>query len=772
MTQLEQSPSDPVARRRLLVTGVVQGVGFRPFIYALALRSGLAGHVGNDSAGVFIEVEGPLPKLDAFQESVTAEAPPLAYIEQVRAQPLVPRGESDFTIVHSESRGAANTLLSPDVCTCADCLRETLDPADRRYRYPFTNCTNCGPRFTIIEDIPYDRPLTSMSEFPMCAHCRREYEDPLNRRFHAQPNACPVCGPQIWLETAAGAGDPAAVADEALRAVQSLLAQGEIVAVKGLGGFHLACDPANEDALSRLRLRKGRVGKPFAVMAADLAAVHRFAHLSDAEAHLLQSKERPILLLKEREDSPLSDLVAPGNPLVGTMLPYTPLHTLLLTDHPFRIAALVMTSGNYSDEPIVKDNQEAKERLGALADAFLFHDRRIVARCDDSVMRLWRGVELPLRRSRGYAPFPVRLPDPVPPLLAVGGELKATFCLTKDRFAYLSQHIGDMENLETLQAFTASVAHYKHLFRVEPEIIACDLHPNYLSTRWALEHEGGLPVVQVQHHHAHIAAVMAEHMLGSEERVLGFSFDGTGYGTDGAIWGGEVLLAGYADFQRLTHLKYVPLPGGDAAIKRPYRLALAHLWAAGLDWDERLPSVRACRAAERGVLRRQLDSAINTVPTSSMGRLFDAVASLAGIRQTITYEAQAAVELEALTAPDLREAYRFTLDEGVFDAAPVLEGVAADVLAGVDPARIAARFHNAVAGLIVEISVAYRQETGINKVALSGGVFQNVTLLEAAVGRLAQADFETLVHHKVPPNDGGLALGQAVIAAAQQRGQP
>lgn len=765
MKQSESASDATLTRKRLTVTGVVQGVGFRPYVYALAMRYSLAGHVGNGSQGVFIEVEGPPDALESFEESLLTEAPPLAYIEQITAEILEPLGENQFVIVHSERKNQGNTFLSPDVCICQDCLNETLDPADRRYRYPFTNCTNCGPRFTIIQDIPYDRPLTSMASFPMCADCQREYDDPLNRRFHAQPNACPVCGPQIWLEMAEEQGVITAEQDQALLAVQSLLREGKVVAVKGLGGFHLACDASNDDALALLRERKGRVDKPFAVMALDLETVRQIAEVSESEAKLLTSKERPIVLLKKKSSSPLSQLVAPGNQMIGVMLPYTPLHYLLLTDVPLPLAALVMTSGNFSDEPIVNDNEEARQHLAPLSDAFLFHNRDIVARCDDSVIRLWRGSKLPVRRSRGYAPFPVKLPFTTLPVLAVGGELKSTFCLTKDNFAYYSQHIGDMENLETLAAFETAVRHFEHIFRVEPQVIACDLHPNYLSTRWALKQAAYTPFVQVQHHHAHIAAVMAEHGLSGDKPVIGFSFDGTGYGTDGAIWGGEVLIADYEQFGRAAFLKYIPLPGGDAAIKRPYRLALAHLWAAGVEWDGRLPPVKACPEVEQAILLKQLENEINTVPTSSMGRLFDAVAAIAGVRQTITYEGQAAIELEALTASDSTGSYQFAYNGQEFDAAPVIQNVVEDALNGVNPAIIGARFHQAVADLILQVSIDLCERTSISQVALSGGVFQNVTLLELTVRRLENEGFEALTHSKVPPNDGGLALGQAIIAA-------
>jgi hydrogenase maturation protein HypF len=789
---------NPVAtrlRHRLHITGVVQGVGFRPFVYGLARAHGLSGWVGNNSAGVFIEIEGPLAALKNFQSDLRAKKPPLAFIDTVVVEVIAPVGEGDFRIVESESQPAATTLISPDIALCADCRRELFDPADRRYRYPFINCTNCGPRFTLVKDIPYDRPLTTMATFRMCAACEAEYRDPLNRRFHAQPNACPECGPRVWLEESrpprAHARPPTAdrrprslQGEAALEHVQQMFARGQIVAVKGLGGFHLACDAASDFALQNLRARKGRVDKPFALMAADLESVRAFAEVSDAEAALLTSKERPIVLLRKRPPSslfpPLSSLLAPGNPYLGVMLPYTALHYLLLEGR----GPLVMTSGNYSDEPIVKDNAEARERLAQLADALLMHDRDIHVHCDDSVMRVLNlqspisrlsrleiGDYLPLRRSRGYAPFPVKLPFSVAPTLAVGGELKATFCLARDDYAFMSQHIGDMENLETLCAFEHAVEHFRVIFRCEPEIIVSDLHPRYLSSRWAHEHAGGRPHVRVQHHHAHIASVMAENGVSGERPVIGFSFDGTGYGTDGAIWGGEVLLADYAGFERAWHLAYVPLPGGDAAVKRPYRVALAHLHAAGLAWDDDLPPVAACPPAERNVLAHQLRTGLNAAPTSSMGRLFDAVAALCGVRQTATYEAQAAIEMEALATDEVADvtdgAYQFDVQEVTFDAAPVIRAIVADWRAGVTTPVIAARFHNAVSELILTLSRRLREQHGLNTVALSGGVFQNVTLLALVLRQLRAENFEVLTHHFVPPNDGGLALGQAVIGAKQ-----
>jgi hydrogenase maturation protein HypF len=552
-----------------------------------------------------------------------------------------------------------------------------------------------------------------------------------------------------------------------------------VLAVKGLGGFHLACDATDDDAVASLRCRKGRVDKPFALMAFDLDAVEAFCHVNEEERALLTSRERPIVLLRERAESPISSHVAPGNRCLGVMLPYTPLHYLLLEPGGGFPPALVMTSGNYSEEPIAMDNADALDRLADLADAFLFHDREIHARCDDSVTRIFAGAELPVRRSRGYAPYPVRLPFSVPQVLAVGAELKNTFCLTRDRYAFLSQHIGDMENYETLEFFERMVEQLARTFRVRPQIVAADLHPAYLATRYAERFVSGLVggevarapdlrLVRVQHHHAHIAACMAENGLVGDEPVIGVAFDGTGYGTDGAIWGGEVLVADYATCRRAAYLRYVPLPGGDEAIRRPYRSALAHLWAAGVAWEAGLPPVDAASGVELTVLAKQLERGVNTVPTSSMGRLFDAVSALAGVRQQVNYEAQAAIELEMLVAPRAEAAYAFAIDhDGQIDPAPVIRAVVHDVRAGVPAGVIAARFHNGLADLVGEVSCRLRDETGLDAVALSGGVFQNVTLLARVVPRLRQAGFTIYTHRQVPPNDGGVALGQAVVAAAR-----
>ena len=774
--------------RRIHITGVVQGVGFRPFVYNLATSLALSGWVLNSSAGVEIEAAGAPEALDEFVARLRADAPPLSRIERIDVASIDPAGLSPndgFQIRHSRAQPGEVQPISPDVAICDDCLRELFDPNDRRYRYPFINCTHCGPRFTIIRDIPYDRPQTTMAPFTMCPACQAEYDDPTNRRFHAQPNACPVCGPKVWFQVSNSRlstqpetlkAGPETACGEAIEAVRALLRDGGIVAVKGLGGFHLACDATNDEAVDRLRARKGRVDKPFALMLFDLPAVERCCLVSEAERALLTSRQRPIVLLRRRAETPVSSLVAPGNNTLGVMLPYTPLHYLLLEPVDGWPLALVMTSGNYSEEPIATANEEALARLDGLADAFLLHDREIHARCDDSVTRIFAGVELPLRRSRGYAPYPVHLPFPVPHLLAVGGELKNTFCLARDRYAFLSQHIGDMENYETLRFFEQMVEQLSRTFRVQPEIVACDMHPGYLTTRYAHDRASGLgTLLSIQHHHAHIAACMAEYGLDGAQPVIGVAFDGTGYGSDGAIWGGEFLLADYGHFRRAAHLKYAPLPGGDAAIRRPYRIALACLWAAGIEWAADLPPVAAASAAERAVLLRQLERGLNTIPTSSMGRLFDAVASLAGVRHQVNYEAQAAIEFENLIAQDEEGAYPFELvaahdapSATLIDPAPCLRAVVADLRAGLSTGVIAARFHNGLALLVRQVCQRLRAETGLTTVALSGGVWQNVALLERAVPLLEAAGFTVLTHRLVPPNDGGLSLGQAVIAAASR----
>ncbi|MBV7700135.1 carbamoyltransferase HypF [Streptomyces sp. TRM70350] len=764
----------PAARRaRVVVRGVVQGVGFRPYVYGLATDLRLAGHVTNTGDGVLVEVEGAPEAVDRFCTRIAPDAPPLAMVESVQATDLPPAGGSGFTIIPSRATGSVRTLVAPDTATCADCLAELTDPADRRHRHPFITCTHCGPRFTIVTGLPYDREHTTMAGFPLCPECTREYHDPADRRFHAQPVACPDCGPRLCLEVAHGdtpGGDP-------VEAARALLAAGAVLAVKGVGGYHLACDATHPGAVAGLRRRKARGDKPFALMAGDVTDVEHLVHVGPVERELLTGRVRPIVLMRRRpgvRDTPPvpADAVAPGSPDLGVMLPYTPVHHLLFGS----VGAprlLVMTSGNLSGEPIVTDDGEAFERLAGLADAWLTHDRPIHVPCDDSVVRVCDGEPLVLRRSRGYAPLPVTLPVPVSPALAVGGDLKNVCCLGQGDKAWLSAHVGDMDDLATQRAFDRAERQLESITGVGPALLVTDTHPAYRSGAWARRHAGGRPVVRVQHHHAHVAAVMAEHGLQAGSRVIGVAFDGTGHGDDGAVWGGEFLLAGYDGFRRFAHLAYVPLPGGDAAVRRPYRMALAHLHAAGLPPGPDLPCVAACPDEELPLLLRQLERGLNCVPTSSMGRLFDAVSSLAGVCHHVGYEAQAAIELEGAAVSagvveddDPRYSFRLAGAEPVTaDPGPLLAAVAEDVRAGVPAGVVAARFHLAAARLVRAVCRAAREATGLKTVALSGGVFAN-TLLSSACARGLRADgFTVLRHHRIPPNDGGLALGQLVVAA-------
>ncbi|MBG0850554.1 carbamoyltransferase HypF [Streptomyces spinoverrucosus] len=764
----------PVVRRaRVVVRGVVQGVGFRPYVYGLATELRLAGHVTNTGDGVLVEVEGASETVERFCARVAPDAPPLAMVESVEATDLPPTGVSGFTIVPSRTTGAVRTLVAPDTATCADCLAELADPADRRHRHPFITCTHCGPRFTIVTGLPYDREHTTMAGFPLCPQCTREYHDPVDRRFHAQPVACPSCGPRLGLRVGHGdspGGDP-------VEAARALLAAGAILAVKGVGGYHLACDATNPRAVAELRRRKARGDKPFALMAGDVTDVEHLVRLGPVERELLTGRVRPVVLMRRRtgvRHTPpvLAEAVAPGSPDLGVMLPYTPVHHLLFASEEAP-RLLVMTSGNLSGEPIVTDDGEALERLAGLADAWLTHDRPIHVPCDDSVVRVCDGEPLVLRRSRGYAPLPVTLPVPVSPALAVGGDLKNVFCLGQGDKAWLSAHIGDMDDLATQHAFDRAERQLESITGVRPALLVTDTHPAYRSGAWARRHAGGRAVVPVQHHHAHVAAVMAEHGLEADSRVIGVAFDGTGHGDDGAVWGGEFLVAGYDGFRRFAHLAYVPLPGGDAAVRRPYRMALAHLHAAGLPPGPDLPCVAACPADELPLLRRQLERSLNCVPTSSMGRLFDAVSSLAGVCHRVGYEAQAAIELEgaAVSAGGFEERdprYDFRLagvEPVTADPGPLFAAVADDVRAGVPVAVIAVRFHLAVARLVRAVCALAREATGLRTVALSGGVFANALLSSACARGLRADGFTVLRHHAVPPNDGGLALGQLVVAA-------
>ncbi|WP_329486175.1 carbamoyltransferase HypF [Kitasatospora sp. NBC_01246] len=760
-------PAAGPQRRRVAVRGLVQGVGFRPFVFTLAAELGLAGTVTNTGDGVLAEVEGPPESVDAFCRRVATDAPPLARVASVEHEALALTGAAGFAITPSRTDGTRRTLIPPDTATCADCLAELADPGDRRYRHPFISCTNCGPRHTIVTGLPYDRANTTMAGFPLCPDCEREYTDPADRRFHAQPLCCHACGPRLALVVP---GLPSLDGEAALTEARRLLADGAILAVKGIGGYHLACDALNERSVARLRRRKRRGAKPFALMARDLAEIARLLRPDPVEEELLTGAVRPIVLLRRRGPLPAAlEAVAPRSPDLGVMLPYTPLHQLLIA--PPGPGLLVMTSANLSGEPVVTEDRDAFARLAPLVDAWLTHDRPIHVPCEDSVVRVVDGEQLPIRRSRGHAPLPLPLPAPVRPVLAVGGDLKNTFALAQDGYAWLSGHIGDMDDLATLEAFDRAVAHLGAVTGVRPELLAVDRHPGYRSVRHARSTAGGREVRTVQHHHAHVASVMAEHGLDGGRPVLGVAFDGTGFGDDGAVWGGEVLLADYDGYRRLAHLAYVPLPGGDAAVARPYRTALAQLFAAGLPWAPELPPVLACPENERLVLKRQLERSLNCAPTSSMGRLFDAVSALAGICQRVEYEAQAAIELEgaALAHGPAEGAYAFGLRpvDGtlVADPAPVLAAVVADLAAGAPAGLIAARFHDAVAGLVRRVCAVAREEHGTGTVALTGGVFANALLSSACAEGLRADGFTVLRHRRVPPNDGGLALGQLMVAA-------
>jgi hydrogenase maturation protein HypF len=766
-------------RRAIAVRGIVQGVGFRPFVYGLAERLGLGGFVRNQTGTVWIEVEGDGPSLDRFLLLLSGQAPPLAHIDHLSWERRPPCGEERFRIEASAGDAGDAIFVSPDVAACADCLAEMFDPADRRYLYPFLNCTNCGPRLTIVTGAPYDRERTTMAAFPMCAACRAEYENPANRRFHAQPTACAACGPSLRALDAHG--QPLAGADP-LAAFAAALLAGRIGAVKGLGGYHLACDARSEEVVALLRRRKHREEKPFALMVRDVAEAEALCEVGPAERELLLSPRRPIVLLRKRHGAPgVAGSVAPRNPFLGIMLPYTPLHHLLL--HALPGVPLVLTSGNRSDEPIAYEDDDALQRLAGIADVFLVHNRRIHVRCDDSVTRAVGGVELPLRRSRGYAPQPVPLPFECPcPLLAVGGQLKATFALGRGRHAFLSHHLGDLDHYEAFRAFVRDVDLYQQLFAVEPELLAHDLHPDYATTRYATERaaHAGLRLLAVQHHHAHMASCMAEH--GLDGPVLGVSFDGTGYGSDGAVWGGEFLVGDYRSFRRAAHLRYVGMPGGDQAIREPWRMAAAQLLDAGLSPGSLLP----CGAGEEGisptalrVVEQMLERRLRTPPTSSAGRLFDAVAALAGVRRRVRYEGQAAIELEWLATevpPD--GSYPFDLTEGdspesplVVDTRPLVRAIAGDVRRGTEPARIGRRFHTTMVEAIAAVCGRVRQGTGVADVVLSGGVFLNALLTEEVTARLCGDGFRVYRHRRVPPGDGGLSLGQLAVAAARSQPQ-
>jgi hydrogenase maturation protein HypF len=784
--------TDPVSALRIHIRGVVQGVGFRPFVYRLATRLQLQGRVVNSTSGVVIEVEGPSFALNLFCRDLVELSPPLSRIEGVETGPIPPNGLLRFDI-HESRTGAGYALISPDIATCKVCEEELFDPEDRRYRYPFINCTNCGPRFTIIGDVPYDRPLTTMAPFKMCPACQSEYDDPLDRRFHAQPNACPVCGPRVWLAPSSADTGEALRAPGAdpgnsntLEACAKMLSSGKIVALKGLGGFHLACDATNPQAVQTLRERKQRSAKPFAVMIASLNEIRRHGTVTPQEEELLNRPSCPIVLIDWKTESTVTREVAPGNRYLGVMLPYTPIQHIILHDVG---RPLVMTSGNLSEEPIARTNEEAWNRLRGLADVFLFHDRDIYARYDDGV---WFAPSVssnegdtadavqPIRRSRGDAPFPLKLPFSSRPLLACGPALKNTFCFTRDQYAFLSQHIGDLENLETMEHFESSVQVYERLFRLRPDALIHDLHPDYLSTRYAEDRalRENLPLLGVQHHHAHAVSCLVDN--GILEPVIAVTMDGTGYGLDGHVWGGEWLIADVRGFRRVASLQELPLPGADIGIRHPGRTAFAYLyWLLGPMFS--LPATLRLEEREREVIGLQVEKRINLSWTTSCGRLFDVVAALGGGRLRVSHEAQGAIEME-MVCRDIAESYPYefqstgqSMDWGetgclpeypFFEEAalrPLLTSVVQDAREGKSISEIGSKFHRTIARMVGEMSHRIAEKTGMKKIVLSGGCFQNRLLLKLAVEELRKHHLQPLLHHQVPTNDGGISLGQAVV---------
>ena len=748
--------------KSLKINGMVQGVGFRPFVYQLAKRHGIRGEVANTSLGVSLHIEGPEEAIDQFQQALSQKGPPLARITEVTVQPEPVKGYKGFTITQSVNNAHMATLISPDVSICKDCLQELLDPFDRRYKYPFINCTNCGPRYTIIHDIPYDRPNTCMKHFRMCESCRTEYENPEDRRFHAQPIACAACGPHVSLYDNIRKMIPT---EDPIEKAAGFLRQGYIVAIKGLGGFHLAVDAENHDAVARLRARKFREEKPFALMFGNLEDMRKYALVDEKEAQLLLSSARPIVILKKRPAGSISELVAPGNRNIGGMLPYTPIHYLLLR---CGFTALVMTSGNMTDEPIAINNEDAFERLSEIADYFLIHNRDIYLRSDDSIARIAAGGTRFIRRSRGYVPTPVFLKSKGPQVLACGAELKNTVCFTKENTAFLSQHMGDLKNAAAYDFFVQTIDHMKRILQAAPEILAYDLHPDYLSTRYAME-QTNIEKLPIQHHHAHIVGCMAENRL--EGEVIGLSLDGTGYGTDGCIWGGEVLVVNHKMFTRKAHLSYVPMPGNNAAIEEPWRMAVSYLYDAFGDGftDLDLPVLKEMDAKNINIILQMISRKVNSPATSSLGRLFDGVASILGIRHYVHYEGQAAMELEMISGEETTQIYEYEWtvgDMNIIDPAPIIRGIVRDMGKGVQTSVISTRFHGTLIRMFSDLCEVVRIDTGLNRVALSGGVFQNEIMLTGLIRGLEQRNFQVFTHHLVPPNDGGLSLGQAMIAAA------
>lgn len=755
------------------ITGIVQGVGFRPFIYTLAKSLGLTGWVKNDSGGVIIDAESDRETIELFIQRIRSEAPPLSNIKSIGITNAPYIGYTDFTIKQSDASGASNIYISPDVGICTDCSRELFDRNDRRYLYPFINCTNCGPRLTIVTGVPYDRANTTMNKFAMCARCSSEYRDPSDRRYHAQPVSCHDCGPRLMLLDKSG---KKVDRDDIIEYSCQLLIEGNILAVKGLGGYHLACSAHDKNAVLKLRRRKARDEKPFALMVKDLQAASKYCIIGEAEKKLLESEKKPIVLLKKRECCRLPDEIAPGNPNLGIMLPYTPVHLLIfyrlsrLQTQPSAIDALVMTSANRSSEPIYFRDDEAVDNLSDIADYFLTNDRDIYIRTDDSVTRVFRDREFIIRRARGYVPFPVtfsatgRADEKLPSVLACGGELKNTFCINKNDEFYISHHIGDLENSETLSSFEQGIEHFKEMFKVTCDIIAYDLHPEYLSTKYA-EASNIKNKLAVQHHHAHIASCMAEN--GLNEDVIGVAFDGTGYGEDGHIWGGEFFTGSYGCFKRAAHLEYVRMPGGEAAIKEPWRMAASYLYKI----DKNTELLSGIPGDKIDVILQMIDRNINSPLTSSAGRLFDAVSALLGIKHRISYEGQAAIELENIAQEGYHGEYGFDIyDNGgiyIINANEIVNGIIGDIDGRLPRGMIAAKFHETAANMVLETCNKLRNATGLAKVVLSGGVFQNMILLGKCVSKLEKESFKVYIHSRVPSNDGGISFGQAVIAAVK-----
>ncbi|MCX6054631.1 MAG: carbamoyltransferase HypF [Chloroflexi bacterium] len=749
---------------KINITGIVQGVGFRPFVYNLAIKHHLSGSVLNNSNGVEIEVYGQEQQLNDFFRILQNQPPPLSKIDRIQSNRIPYRDATKFIILESSSNQEEFLPISPDISICPDCRKELFDPLNRRYRYPFINCTNCGPRFSIIKNIPYDRPLTTMAPFQMCSDCKSEYETPSDRRFHAQPIACNKCGPRLSFRSPNGSVEKD---EKALQTARSLIKQGLIIGIKGIGGYHLVCDGRNSSTINQLRMRKKRSDRPFALMAFDSDAILNYCEINAVELHELNSPQHPIVLLNKAKNCSLPEEIAPNQNYLGFLLPYTPLHYLLIEPEKGFPDILVMTSGNLNEEPIAYLDEDAFSRLSPLVDGFLTNDRQIHMRVDDSVVRVVSNHPLLIRRSRGYAPQPILMKDELPEILACGAELKNTFCLSRSNYAFTSHHIGDLVNFETLDSYEKSILHYQKLFRISPKFIVCDLHPDYQSTKYAKDRSSNeqIPLIQVQHHHAHLASCLVDHQCASDENVVGLIFDGTGYGTDGKIWGGEVLIGSIRNFQRRFHLSETPLPGGDIAIRNPARIALSYLYQANIAWSSNLPPVRAISIPEQRIIQSQIDNRINTPYTTSMGRLFDAVSSLIGIRHIATYEGQAAIELENQYDETESGVYDLPIESGIIQIVPLLKQITSDLEMGVSKSVISSKFHNGIARMCLSACEIIRRESSIQTVALSGGVWQNHTLLRITSALLQNQNFTVLVHDQIPANDGGISVGQLMASA-------